>query len=85
MIEPEAENLLLGRRKTKENTFLNSLCELGFSLELGPIAPGTLKASILQKTENLVHHVLDYLDKYNRGFLPNTKTRVNYLPALKKH
>ncbi|PSO50828.1 MAG: aspartoacylase [Cyanobacteria bacterium QH_1_48_107] len=57
----------------KEQNFINSISEKGFAIEIGPIAPGTLKADIFQKTEKLTQAVLDYLDKYNQGQIPDEK------------
>jgi succinylglutamate desuccinylase len=62
-----------------ENPFLNSLCELGFAIEVGPIAQGILKATLFQQTEELIHGVLDYLQKFNQNKIPPTnKTLVLY-------
>ncbi|MBG1269478.1 aspartoacylase [Nostoc sp. WHI] len=57
-------------KSIEENPFLNSLCELGFAIEVGPIAQGVLKATLFQQTEELVHAVLDYLEGFNRGEIP---------------
>ncbi len=50
-----------------ENPFVNSLCELGFAIEVGPIAQGILKAKLFQQTEELIHGVLDYIEQFNQG------------------
>jgi succinylglutamate desuccinylase len=55
-----------------ENPFVNSLCELGFAFEVGPIAQGILKATLFQQTEELVYAVLDYLERFNRGKISST-------------
>ncbi|WP_392532305.1 aspartoacylase [Nostoc sp. C117] len=55
-----------------ENPFLNSLCELGFAIEVGPIAQGILKATLFQQTEQLIHGVLDYLERFNQGEILST-------------
>jgi succinylglutamate desuccinylase len=55
-----------------ENPFVNSLCELGFAIEVGPIAQGILKATLFQQTEQLVHALLDYLEEFNQGEIPST-------------
>lgn len=55
-----------------QNSFLNSLCELGFAIEVGPIAQGILKADLFQQTEELVHQVLDYLERFNEGKISST-------------
>jgi aspartoacylase len=56
-----------------ENPFLNSLSELGFGIEVGPIAQGILDATLFQQTEELVHQILDYLEKFNQDEIPATK------------
>ncbi|MDJ0619419.1 MAG: aspartoacylase [Calothrix sp. MO_192.B10] len=58
----------------QENSFLNSLCDRGFSIEVGPVAPGSLNATIFQKTEQLIYQMLDYLDADNQG---NSGTGTN--------
>ncbi|MFN6471528.1 MAG: aspartoacylase [Nostoc sp. SerVER01] len=59
-------------KSVEENPFVNSLCELGFAIEVGPIAQGVLKASLFQQTEELIHVVLDYLEQFNQGEIPTT-------------
>ncbi|MDF5734883.1 MULTISPECIES: aspartoacylase [unclassified Nostoc] len=54
-------------KSIEENPFVNSLCELGFAIEVGPIAQGILKATLFQETEELVYAVLDYLEQFNQG------------------
>ncbi|MEH1895710.1 MAG: aspartoacylase [Nostoc sp.] len=62
-----------------ENPFVNSLCELGFAIEVGPIAQGLLKAMLFQQTEELVYAVLDYLEQFNQGEISSTnKTLILY-------
>ncbi|MGF1933536.1 MAG: aspartoacylase [Nostoc sp. ChiQUE02] len=56
----------------EENPFVNSLCKLGFAIEVGPIAQGILKATLFQQTEELVHAVLNYLEQFNQGEIPST-------------
>ncbi|AOX01543.1 aspartoacylase [Moorena producens PAL-8-15-08-1] len=57
----------------KENPFVNSLCNFGCSIEVGPIAPASLKGDIFQKTEALIYATLDYIEDYNNGkLLSNT-------------
>ncbi|MEH2131647.1 MAG: aspartoacylase [Nostoc sp.] len=59
-------------KSIEENPFVNSLCELGFAIEVGPIAQGVLKATLFQQTEELVHAVLDYLEQFKQGEIPST-------------
>ncbi|MDZ8067737.1 MAG: aspartoacylase [Nostoc sp. DedQUE08] len=62
-----------------ENPFVNSLCELGFAFEVGPIAQGVLKATLFKQTEELVRALLDYLEQFNQGKIPsNNETLILY-------
>lgn len=49
---------------------LRSLTSLGCVIEVGPVANGVINMQLLQKTENLVYAILDYLDAYNQGKSP---------------
>ncbi|MEH1943301.1 MAG: aspartoacylase [Nostoc sp.] len=60
-------------KSIEENPFVNSLCELGFAIEVGPIAQGLLKATLFQQAEELVHAVLDYLEQFNQDEISSTK------------
>lgn len=53
--------------KTQENSYLDSICEFGCSIEVGAVAQGVLNATLFQQTEELVHAILDYLEAYNQG------------------
>ena len=53
----------------EENSFLNSICKRGFSIEVGPIAQGILQANLFDKTEKLVQISLDYIEHFNEGNL----------------
>lgn len=46
---------------------LPSICPLGCTIEVGPIAQAVLNAEIFQQTEALTQTVLDYLENYNQG------------------
>ncbi|MBD0265866.1 MAG: aspartoacylase [Tolypothrix sp. Co-bin9] len=59
-------------KSIEENPFVNSLCELGFAIEVGPIAQGLLKATLFQQTEKLIYAVLDYLEQFNQGRISST-------------
>ncbi|QLE42940.1 aspartoacylase [Nostoc sp. C052] len=66
-------------QSVEENPFVNSLCELGFAFEVGPIAQGVLKATLFQQTEELVHALLDYLEQFNQGEIrSNNETLTLY-------
>ncbi len=67
----------------KESSFLNSICDKGFGIEVGPIPQGTLQATLFQKTEELIHAILDYLEKYNQGKIPQISHSVTIYQHLK--
>jgi aspartoacylase len=54
----------------QESNFLRSLCELGFVIEVGPVAQAVLNAEWFQKTEELVYTILNYLEASNKGTTP---------------
>ncbi|WP_414586584.1 aspartoacylase [Scytonema sp. PCC 10023] len=66
----------------QSNPYLNSLCELGFAIEAGPIAHGVLSATVFQKMEELICTILDYLENLNSGNIQSnnqTLTLYKYL------
>lgn len=50
-----------------DSPFLSSICELGCTIEVGPIPQGVLNAKLFQQTEELLYAVLDYLEADNQG------------------
>ncbi|OZH55328.1 aspartoacylase [Hydrocoleum sp. CS-953] len=52
-----------------ENSLINSICERGFAIEVGPIAQGVIQADLFQKTEKLVQTSLDFVEYFNEGKL----------------
>ena len=66
----------------KENCFLNSLCDRGFSIEVGAVSPGSLNAAIFQQTEQLIYQMLDYLDANNRGNSEGHTNNINIYEHL---
>ncbi|WP_407900282.1 aspartoacylase [Scytonema sp. NUACC26] len=67
----------------KESSFLNSICERGFGIEVGPIPHGTLNAHIFAQTEKLILAILDYLDKCNQNNILTTANTVTIYRHLK--
>lgn len=59
-----------GTQYGQESAVLRSLCELSFSIEIGPVAQGVLDADFFKKTEELIYAILDYLEAYNQGKAP---------------
>ncbi len=69
----------------REQDALRSLAKFGFCLEVGPIAQNVLNADLFQKTEILIHTILDYLEQHNRKeviLLNRSLTLYRYLEAI---
>jgi aspartoacylase len=54
---------------TGDVSFVHSIAKNGFAIEVGAIPQGVLRADIFMETENLIHHLLDFFEKYNDGDL----------------
>ena len=66
-----------------ENSFINSICERGFGIEVGPIAQSTLQADLFQKTEKLVQTSLDFVEHFNEGKLHHINSDLVVYQHLK--
>ncbi len=67
----------------KESSFLNSICERGFGIEVGPIPHGTLNAHLFEQTERLILVILDYLDQCNQNDISKIDNTVTIYQHLK--
>ena len=63
LIEPEIK--ILYYASGQKNQLLRSNIELGITLEVGSVPQNVLDANLFIKTEKIIHHLLDYLEKYN--------------------
>ncbi|MBU7586735.1 MAG: aspartoacylase [Nostoc sp. TH1S01] len=63
---------------TRDSNFLCSISELGFAIEVGPVAQGVLNAELFQKTEALIYQVLDYIESYNQGLSQQQNRTLTY-------
>lgn len=61
---------------------LRSLSPLGCTIEVGAIAQSVLHAEHLQKTERLVHAILDYLDALNQKTPPSIPPSLTVYQAI---
>jgi len=48
-----------------ENAFVDSIAPHGFAIEVGAVPQGVLRADLFLKTEALIYHLLDFLEKEN--------------------
>lgn len=70
----------------EENSFLHSLCDEGFTIEVGPVPQAVLRAEPFLDTEALIHTILDCLEELNQGKDPfenvDTLTIYQYQDAI---
>ena len=52
-----------------ENAFVDSIAPHGFAIEVGAVPQGVLRADLFLKTEALIYHLLDFVEKLNAGEL----------------
>ncbi|MEA2048058.1 MAG: aspartoacylase [Campylobacterota bacterium] len=48
-----------------ENAFVDSMAPHGFTIEVGAVPQGVLRADLFVKTEALIYHLLDFFEKEN--------------------
>jgi succinylglutamate desuccinylase len=61
-----------------ENPHLDSISEFGCTVEVGAVAQNILDAKLFGQTEALVYLILDYVEAYNQGTLP----QFNEIPTI---
>ncbi|MFW9259669.1 aspartoacylase [Nostoc sp. CALU 546] len=54
----------------QDHPYLRSVCELGFAIEVGPVAQGTLNAELFLQTEALISSILDFIELCNQAITP---------------
>ncbi|WP_341525836.1 aspartoacylase [Nostoc sp. UHCC 0302] len=62
--------------QSRESGYLRSLSKLGFVIEVGAVAQNVLNAELFQQTEQLIYASLDYLEKLNKGNIPQTNSTL---------
>lgn len=63
----------------QDHSYLRSLCELGFAIEVGPVAQGILNAELFLQTEDLISSILNFVELSNQGITPKVpKTFTQY-------
>ena len=61
-----------------ENPHLDSISEFGCTVEVGAVAQNILDAKLFEQTEALLNLILDYVEAYNQGTLP----QVHEIPTI---
>ncbi len=62
-------NIFRWQGDTDDAAFVSSIPPRGFTIEVGPIPQGVLRADVFIGTENIVHTVLDFFELHNTGKL----------------
>ncbi len=52
---------------TGDASFVHSVAQNGFAIEVGAVPQGVLRADIFAETEKLIQHLLDFFEKLNNG------------------
>ncbi len=60
----------------EEGAFVDSIAPNGFAIEVGSVPQGVLRADLFLKTEALVYHLLDFIDKHNKNEVLNLPREV---------
>lgn len=61
---------------TGDAAFLHSIAPNGFAIEAGAVPQGVLRADIFLEMEQLVHHILDFFEKYNTQKLEEATGKI---------
>ena len=76
-------NIFRWQGDTKEASFVNTIVNDGFAIEVGPIPQGVLRADLFFKTEKLVEHILDYFEKLNSGKIDKEYKNIEIYDHIK--
>ena len=67
---PEAVIVLEDHVAVHEHCFLSSISEQGVIVEIGPQPQSVIRQDVLDWMEEMTGHILDFVDLFNRGALP---------------
>ena len=62
-------NIFRWEGDTGEISFMHSVAEHSFAIEVGAVPQGVLRADLFADTEKLIHHLLDFFEKVNTGIV----------------
>ena len=65
------------RGELKDASFVSSISPSGFTIEVGSISQGILRADIFFKTEKLIQTILDFFELYNTNSLKKTCSQID--------
>ncbi|MGK7940949.1 MAG: aspartoacylase [Crocosphaera sp.] len=81
LIEPEIK--ILHYASGQKSQLLRSNIDVGITLEVGPVPQNVLDADLFIKTEKIIYHLLDYLDKYNQRKITETTNDLVFYEVFK--
>ncbi len=67
---PSVNVLFEDHLRLADHAFLCSIAKQGIIIEVGPQPQSVLRHDILEQTESMIMHLLDFVDLYNRDSLP---------------
>lgn len=65
-----------------DQPYLDSMSLFGCTIEVGAVAQGVLDAVLFQKTEELVHTILNYTEAYNLQRLPTIEPTLSLYQSI---
>ena len=81
LIEPEIK--ILHYASGQKNQLLRSNIDLGITLEVGSVPQNVLDADLFMKTQKIIYHLLDYLEKYNLNQITNRTNNLVFYEVFK--
>lgn len=69
-------NIFRWKGDTGDTSFVSSIIPSGFTIEVGSIPQGVLRADMFFETEKMVQHVLDFFELYNANKINKTYTSI---------
>ncbi|WP_024954496.1 aspartoacylase [Sulfurospirillum arcachonense] len=69
-------NIFKWEGDTDDIAFVSSIPPSGFTIEVGSIPQGVLRADMFFETEKMIQHVLDFFELYNTDKLKKTYTNI---------
>jgi len=76
-------NIFSWKGDTQNTSFVSSIPQSGFTIEVGSIPQGVLRADMFFETEKIIQTILDFFEKYNTGNLNKQYTQVEVYHNVK--
>jgi len=76
-------NIFRWKGDTDDASFVSSIPPRGFTVEVGPIPQGVLRADVFLSTERVVQATLDFFELHNTGKLEKKYTEVEIYDHIK--